>query len=60
MKCSERAFLVIEDKIAMAISSYRYESRRTDWPLQTRFVELVGPKPRFALRGSPKVNTVRG
>jgi putative transposase len=34
----------------MAVSSYRYRSRRTDEPLRTRLVELAREKPRFGYR----------
>ena len=34
----------------MAVSSYRYQSRRSDEPLRTRLVELAREKPRFGYR----------
>lgn len=34
----------------MAVSSYRYESKRTDEPLRTKLVELAREKPRFGYR----------
>ena len=34
----------------MAVSSYRYENRRTDEPLRTKLVELAREKPRFGYR----------
>jgi hypothetical protein len=34
----------------MAVSSYRYQSRRCDEPLRTRLVELAREKPRFGYR----------
>src|SRR5579864_7597260 len=36
--------------ITMAVSSYRYQSRRCDEPLRTRLVELAREKPRFGYR----------
>ena len=33
--------------VTVAVSSYRYESRRSDEPLRTRLVELAREKPRF-------------
>jgi putative transposase len=36
--------------LAMAVSSYRYQTRRTDEPLRTRLVELAREKPRFGYR----------
>jgi putative transposase len=36
--------------MAMAVSSYRYQSRRNDEPLRTRLVELARSKPRFGYR----------
>ncbi len=36
--------------LTMAVSSYRYQSRRTDEPLRTRLVELARAKPRFGYR----------
>ena len=36
--------------MTMAVSSYRYETRRTDEPLRTRLVELAREKPRFGYR----------
>jgi putative transposase len=33
-----------------AVSSYRYQSRRSDEPLRTRLVELARSKPRFGYR----------
>ena len=36
--------------VAMAVSSYRYQSRRSDEPLRTRLVELARSKPRFGYR----------
>ena len=36
--------------MAMAVSSYRYQSRRSDEPLRTRLVELAREKPRFGYR----------
>jgi putative transposase len=34
----------------MAVSSYRYQRRRTDEPLRTQLVELARSKPRFGYR----------
>ncbi len=34
----------------MAVSSYRYETTRSDGPLRTRLVELAREKPRFGYR----------
>ena len=34
----------------MAVSSYRYQTTRTDEPLRTRLVELARSKPRFGYR----------
>lgn len=34
----------------IAVSSYRYESRRTDEPLRAKLVELAREKPRFGYR----------
>ena len=34
----------------MAVSSCRYQSRRSDEPLRTRLVELARSKPRFGYR----------
>jgi putative transposase len=36
--------------VLLAVSSYRYESRRNDEPLRTRLVELARAKPRFGYR----------
>ncbi len=36
--------------LTMAVSSYRYQTRRTDEPLRTRLVELAREKPRFGYR----------
>ncbi len=36
--------------MTMAVSSYRYQSQRTDEPLRTRLVELAREKPRFGYR----------
>ncbi len=36
--------------MTMAVSSYRYQSRRCDEPLRTRLVELAREKPRFGYR----------
>jgi putative transposase len=36
--------------MGMAVSSYRYESKRTDEPLRTKLVELAREKPRFGYR----------
>jgi putative transposase len=36
--------------MTMAVSSYRYQSRRSDEPLRTRLVELARSKPRFGYR----------
>jgi putative transposase len=36
--------------MAMAVSSYRYETKRTDEPLRTKLVELAREKPRFGYR----------
>jgi putative transposase len=36
--------------MTMAVSSYRYETRRTDEPLRTRLLELAREKPRFGYR----------
>ncbi len=36
--------------MGMAVSSYRYESKRTDEPLRTKLVELARSKPRFGYR----------
>ena len=34
----------------MAVTTYRYRSRRSDEPLRTRLVELAREKPRFGYR----------
>jgi putative transposase len=36
--------------LTVAVSSYRYQSRRSDEPLRTRLVELAREKPRFGYR----------
>ena len=36
--------------MASAVSSYRYQARRSDEPLRTRLVELAREKPRFGYR----------
>ena len=36
--------------MTVAVSSYRYETRRRDEPLRTRLVELARSKPRFGYR----------
>ena len=36
--------------MTMAVSSYRYQSRRSDEPLRTRLVELAREKTRFGYR----------
>ncbi len=36
--------------LTMAVSSYRYQTRRSDEPLRTRLVELAREKPRFGYR----------
>ncbi len=36
--------------MTMAVSSYRYQSRRSDEGLRTRLVELAREKPRFGYR----------
>jgi len=36
--------------MGMAVSSYRYETTRTDEPLRTKLVELAREKPRFGYR----------
>jgi putative transposase len=36
--------------VMLAVSTYRYQSRRTDEPLRTRLVELAREKPRFGYR----------
>ena len=36
--------------VTMAVSSYRYQSQRSDEPLRTRLVELARSKPRFGYR----------
>ena len=36
--------------LTMAVSSYRYERRRSDEPLRARLVELAREKPRFGYR----------
>jgi len=36
--------------MTMAVSSYRYQTRRWDEPLRTRLVELARQKPRFGYR----------
>jgi putative transposase len=36
--------------MTMAVSSYRYETTRTDEPLRTKLVELAREKPRFGYR----------
>jgi putative transposase len=36
--------------MTVAVSSYRYETKRTDEPLRTRLVELAREKPRFGYR----------
>jgi putative transposase len=45
--CSERRACGL---MTMAVSSYRYQSRRSDEPLRTRLVELAREKPRFGYR----------
>jgi putative transposase len=36
--------------LRVAVSTYRYETRRSDEPLRTRLVELAREKPRFGYR----------
>ena len=36
--------------VMVAVSTYRYQGRRTDEPLRTRLVELAREKPRFGYR----------
>ncbi len=36
--------------IMLAVTTYRYRSRRTDEPLRTKLVELAREKPRFGYR----------
>ena len=36
--------------MTMAVSSYRYRTKRSDEPLRTRLVELAREKPRFGYR----------
>ena len=36
--------------MTVAVSTYRYQTRRTDEPLRTRLVELAREKPRFGYR----------
>ena len=36
--------------VTVAVSSYRYQTRRSDEPLRTRLVELAREKPRFGYR----------
>jgi putative transposase len=36
--------------MGMAVSSYRYQTRRSDEPLRTKLVELAREKPRFGYR----------
>ena len=36
--------------VMMAVSSYRYEARRSDEPLRTRLVQLAREKPGFGYR----------
>jgi putative transposase len=36
--------------VMMAVSSYRYETRRSDEALRTRLVQLAREKPRFGYR----------
>jgi putative transposase len=36
--------------VTVAVSSYRYETRRSDEPLRTRLVQLAREKPRFGYR----------
>jgi len=36
--------------MGMAVSSYRYETKRSDEPLRTKLVELAREKPRFGYR----------
>ena len=36
--------------LTVAVSSYRYQTRRTDEPLRTKLVELAREKPRFGYR----------
>ena len=38
--------------VTVAVSSYRYQSRRSDEPLRTRLVELAREKPRFGYRAA--------
>jgi putative transposase len=43
--------------MTMAVSSYRYQTTRTDEPLRTRLVELAREKPRF---GYPRLHVLLG
>ena len=36
--------------VMLAVSSYRYETRRSDEPLRSKLVELAREKPRFGYR----------
>jgi putative transposase len=36
--------------VTVAVSTYRYETRRSDEPLRTRLAELAREKPRFGYR----------
>jgi putative transposase len=36
--------------VMLAVSSYRYQTRRSDEPLRTKLVELAREKPRFGYR----------
>ncbi len=36
--------------VMVAVSTYRYETRRSDEPLRTRLVQLAREKPRFGYR----------
>src|SRR6202050_4592975 len=36
--------------MTMAVSSYRYQTKRSDEPLRTRLVQLAREKPRFGYR----------
>ena len=46
--------------MTMAVSSHRYETKRTDEPLRTRLVELAGEKPRFGYRRRHVLLAARG
>ena len=44
--------------LMLAVSSYRYQSRRSDEGLRTRLVELAREKPRFGYRHDQVLTTL--